>query len=186
MKPIRIQLLPRWRPKPWHWQCLLVFVSANLGLAAWVWHQHSLHQARLAHQHAQALEAAATAKRPAAVVLPSYQSSWEQAALDSQVDWLAALRALDGVAVPGVTPRALSYVLKERRLLLDVATGDPQRILDYVAQLNAGLEPEDQASPGGWRWQIEQWQWHAASASYNVQVGALWAAPGHRPASRAP
>jgi len=180
MKPIRVQLMPCWHPRPRDWLLPVGILAISTCLVWWVRAQHASRQAQAAALQAQVHQTSVATNAQVQQSL-KYQPHWNREVEESQADWLAALRALDRVARPGVTPQSLSFSLTERRIVLELTTSEPPLLWDYLYQLNAGLSGDLEPQ---WEWQPDQWNWHAADASYTAKLSGTWQSGKSRPVNK--
>lgn len=159
MRPLHPEFLPVAPPPKWVAWALgaLAVVTIAMWVAAWL-AQREAAQLRL---QIAALKAPRPVPGPAPVVVPPYEESAREMLRERELEWAATLRALENVAMAGVTPTGVEVVVRERMARVEVEFSDHGALLKYLEALNAGLPAP---------------QWHLLSTQAGAAGGLATAA----------
>lgn len=155
---LRVDLLRPGRPKVAACAAALALVIVACIAVGWGWklaRDSKLLEASLVA--ARSGEALAPGPRVDELALPPpvYALSAQEMLRQQSFAWPDALRALEAVAMVGVTPSVVELSASEGAARVELVVSDPTALADYIAQLNAGM---DAAEPNLWRWDLQQLQ----------------------------
>lgn len=164
MRPLHPEFLPVAPPPRWVAWVLALLAVAAMALWGAAWFARAEVQ-RLQRQLA-ALNAPPPAPIPSPAVAPPYEESAREMLRERELEWAATLRALENVAMVGVTPTSVDLVVRERSARVEVEFVDHGALLKYLEALNAGyVVPQ---------WHLLSTQAGAAGAMASATLQRRW------------
>jgi hypothetical protein len=137
MKPLHPEFLPVAPPPRWVAWALALLAVATMALWAAAWLARA--EVEQLRRQLAAMNAPRPAPSPPPVAAPAYQESAREMLRERELEWAATLRALESVAMVGVTPTSVDIVVRERAARVEVEFADHGVLLKYLEALNAGL-----------------------------------------------